>query len=160
MAVWYCSVGSSAVGLEGRVVWSLRRLNDKLVYLYALISLFIISFFIISLSFATPFPMHIYILIIALPLLIMIIVMSVVLSTKVKVMENGLIIETGGGDVITIPKDEVKSKNILCIEKTGWGTRLRIWHKSIDRPLPISKGQYDALINALREHWNWTPPEC
>jgi len=88
------------------------------------------------------------------PFLIMINVMSVVLSTKVKVMENGLIIETGGGDVVTIPKDEVKSKNILCIEKTGWGMRLRIWHKSIDRPLPISKGQYEALINALREHWN------
>ncbi len=155
MAVWYCSVGSSAAGQTGRVVWSLRRLNDKLVHLYALISLFILS-----LSFATPFPMHIYILIMALPLLIMIIVMSVVLSTKVKVMENGLIIETGGGDVVTIPKDEVKSKNILCIEKTGWGMRLRIWHKSIDRPLPISKGQYEALINALREYWNWTPPEC
>ena len=111
------------------MVWSLRRLNDRLVHLYALISLFILS-----LSFATPFPMHIYILIMALPLLIMIIVMSVALSTKVKVMENGLIIETGGGDVVTIPKDEVKSKNILCIEKTGWGLRLRIWHKSIDRP--------------------------
>jgi hypothetical protein len=94
------------------------------------------------------------------PFLIIISAMSVVLSTKVKVMENGLIIETGGGDVVTIPKDEVKSKNILCIEKTGWGMRLRIWHKSIDRPLPISKGQYEALINALREHWNWTPPEC
>jgi hypothetical protein len=64
------------------------------------------------------------------PFLIMINVMSVALSTKVKMTENGLIIETGGGDVVTIPKDEVKSKNILCIEKTGWGTRLRIWHKS------------------------------
>jgi hypothetical protein len=95
-----------------------------------------------------------------LPFLIIIIAMSVALSTKVKFTENGLIIETGGGDVVTIPKDEVKSKNILCIEKTGWGMRLRIWHKSIDRPLPISKGQYEALINALREHWNWTPPEC
>ena len=137
------------------MVWSLRRLNDKLVHLHTLISLFILS-----LSFATPFPMHIYILIMVLPFLIMIIVMSVALSTKVKMTENGLIIETGGGDVVTIPKDEVKSKNILCIEKTGWGMRLRIWHKSIDRPLPISKGQYEALINALREHWNWTPPEC
>jgi len=137
------------------VVWSLRRLNDKLVHLYALISLFILS-----LSFATPFPMHIYILIMALPLLIMIIVMEVALSTKVKFTENELIIETGGGDVVTIPKDEVKSKNILCIEKTGWGLRLRIWHKSIDRPLPISKGRYEALINTLREHWNWTPPKC
>jgi hypothetical protein len=104
--------------------------------------------------------MHLTIFFMVLPFLIMINVMSVVLSTKVKMTENGLIIETGGGDVVTIPKDEVKSKNILCIEKTGWGTRLRIWHKSIDRPLPISKGQYEALINTLREHWNWTPPEC
>ena len=88
------------------------------------------------------------------PFLIIISAMSVALSTKVKMTENGLIIETGGGDVVTIPKDEVKSKNILCIEKTGWGLRLRIWHKSIDRPLPISKGQYEALINALREHWS------
>jgi hypothetical protein len=94
------------------------------------------------------------------PFLIIIIVLSVELSTKVKFTENELIIETGGGDVVTIPKDEVKSKNILCIEKTGWGMRLRIWHKSIDRPLPISKGRYEALINALREYWNWTPPEC
>ncbi|MCG2880950.1 MAG: hypothetical protein L7H00_05930 [Vulcanisaeta sp.] len=94
------------------------------------------------------------------PFLIMIGVLSVALSTKVKVTENGLIIETGGGDVVTIPKDEVKSKNILCIEKTEWGMRLRIWHKSIDRSLPLSQGQYEALINALREHWNWTPLEC
>jgi hypothetical protein len=104
--------------------------------------------------------MHLTIFFMVLPFLIIISAMYVALSTKVKVMENGLIIETGGGDVVTIPKDEVKSKNILCIEKTGWGMRLRIWHKSIDRPLPISKGQYEALINALREHWNWTPPEC
>jgi hypothetical protein len=95
-----------------------------------------------------------------LPFLIMIIVMSVVLSTKVKFTENGLIIETGGGDVVTIPKDEVKNKNILCTKRTGWGLQLRIYHKSVDVSLPISKGQYDALINALREHWNWTPPEC
>jgi len=154
LAVWYCSVGSSAVGQEGRVVWSLRRLNDKLVYLYILTSLFLLS-----LS-ATPPPMRFAIFFMVFPFLIIIGAMSVVLSTKVKFTENELIIKTGGGDVVTIPKDEVKSKNILCIEKTGWGTRLRIWHKSIDRPLPISKGQYEALINALREHWNWTPPEC
>ena len=123
--MWYCSVGSSAVGQEGRVVWSLRRLNDKLVYLYTLISLFLLSLYA-----ATPLSMHLTILLMVLPFLIMIIVMSVVLSTKVKFTENELIIETGGGDVVTIPKDEVKSKNILCIEKTGWGTRLRIWHKS------------------------------
>jgi hypothetical protein len=79
---------------------------------------------------ATPLSMHLTILLMVLPFLIMINVMSVALSTKVKMTENGLIIETGGGDVVTIPKDEVKSKNILCIEKTGWGTRLRIWHKS------------------------------
>ena len=155
MAVWYGFVGSSAAGQTGRVIWSLRRLNDKLVHLYILVSLFLSS-----LSVATPQPMRFTIFSMVFPFLIMIIVMSVVLSTKVKVMENGLIIETGGGDVVTIPKDEVKSKNILCIEKTGWGLRLRIWHKSIDRPLPLSKGQYEALINALREHWNWTPPEC
>jgi hypothetical protein len=32
--------------------------------------------------------------------------------------------------------------------------------KSVDVSLPLSQGQYEALINALREHWNWTPPEC
>jgi len=138
------------------VVWSLWRPNDVLARLMGLMGI-ILS--IISLTVLLP-DVRYSIALVAIPIIIIIIVMSVTLSTKVKVMENGLIIETGGGDVVTIPKDEVKSKNILCIEKTGWGMRLRIWHKSIDRPLPISKGQYEALINALREHWNWTPPEC
>ena len=155
MAVWYGFVGSSAAGQTGRVIWSLRWLNDKLVHLHTSISLFLLSLIV-----ATPPPMRFTIFSMVFPFLIMISVLSVALSTKVKFTENELIIETGGGDVVTIPKDEVKSKNILCIEKTGWGMRLRIWHKSIDRPLPISKGQYEALINALREHWNWTPPKC
>jgi len=43
--------------------------------------------------------MHLTILLMVLPFLIMINVMSVALSTKVKMTENGLIIETGGGDV-------------------------------------------------------------
>ncbi|MFP3173865.1 MAG: hypothetical protein RXR44_04775 [Vulcanisaeta sp.] len=48
---------------------------------------------------ATPLSMHLTILLMVLPFLIMINVMSVALSTKVKMTENGLIIETGGGDV-------------------------------------------------------------
>jgi len=102
--------------------------------------------------------MHLTIFFMVLPFLIIISAMYVALSTKVKVTENGLIIETGGGDVVTIPKDGVKSKNILCIKRTGWGLQLRIYHKSVDVSLPLSQGQYEALINALREHWNWTPP--
>jgi len=47
----------------------------------------------------TSLSMHLTILLMVLPFLIMINVMSVALSTKVKMMENGLIIETGGGDV-------------------------------------------------------------
>jgi len=138
------------------VVWSLWRPNDVLARLMGLMGI-ILS--IISLTVLLP-DVRYSIALVAIPIIIIIIVMSVTLSTKVKVTENGLIIETGGGDVVTIPKDEVKSKNILCIKRTGWGLQLRIYYKSVDVSLPLSQGQYDALINALREHWNWTPPEC
>jgi hypothetical protein len=81
---------------------------------------------IISLTVLLPY-VHYAIALVAIPIIIIIIAMSVTLSTRVKVTENGLIIETRSGDLVTIPKDEVKSKNILCIRRTGWGLQLRIY---------------------------------
>ena len=156
MTVWYCSVGSSNADQEGRVVWSLWCPNETSIRLMGLMGV-ILS--IISLTVLLP-DVRYAIALVAIPIIIIIIVMSVTLSAKVEVTENGLIIETRSGNMVTIPKDEVKNKNILCIKRTGWGLQLRIYHKSVDVSLPLSQGQYEALINALREHWNWTPPGC
>jgi len=99
------------------VVWSLWRPNDVLARLMGLMGI-ILS--IISLTVLLP-DVRYSIALVAIPIIIIIIVMSVALSTKVKVMENGLIIETGGGDVVTIPKDEVKSKKYPMYQEDGMG---------------------------------------
>jgi len=69
-------------------------------------------------------------------------------------------IRIGGREVITIPKDEVISKNIICIKKTPESTMLHINHEQFCHTYPLSRRQYTKLVNALSKHWNWTPPEC
>ena len=74
---------------------------------------------------------------------------------------DGLIIERGGrrGRVF-IPRDVVVNNNVVCITRTRWVLKLRVTHGSIDYSIPLSKWQYNKLVNKLRKHWGWTPPEC
>ena len=61
-------------------------------------------------------------------------------------------IKIGGREVITIPKDEVISKNIICIKKTPEGTMLHINHEQFCHTYPLSRRQYTKLVNALSKH--------
>ena len=74
--------------------------------------------------------------------------------------EDELIIKRGREGILTIPRSVVTSSNILCIERGHRGFRLRVTYGSIDYSIPLSKWRYNRLVNKLREHWGWVPPEC
>ena len=60
----------------------------------------------------------------------------------------------------SLPRDVVVNNNVVCITRTRWVLKLRVTHGSIDYTIPLSKWQYNRLVNKLREHWGWAPPEC
>jgi len=60
----------------------------------------------------------------------------------------------------SLPRDVVVNNNVVCITRTRWVLKLRVTHGSIDYTIPLSKWQYNKLVNKLREHWGWVPPEC
>ncbi|PLC65644.1 hypothetical protein B7L70_10315 [Vulcanisaeta sp. EB80] len=60
----------------------------------------------------------------------------------------------------SLPRDAVVNNNVVCIMRTRWVLKLRVTHGSIDYTIPLSKWQYNRLVNKLREHWGWVPPEC
>jgi len=60
----------------------------------------------------------------------------------------------------SLPRDAVVNNNVVCITRTRWVLKLRVTHGSIDYTIPLSKWQYNRLVNKLRKHWGWVPPEC
>jgi hypothetical protein len=60
----------------------------------------------------------------------------------------------------SLPRDAVVNNNVVCITRTHGGLKLRAIHGSIDYSIPLSKWQYNKLVNKLRKHWSWVPPEC
>jgi len=60
----------------------------------------------------------------------------------------------------SLPRDVVVNNNVVCITRTRWVLKLRVTHGSIDYTIPLSKWQYNRLVNKLRKHWGWVPPEC
>jgi hypothetical protein len=60
----------------------------------------------------------------------------------------------------SLPRDAVVNNNVVCITRTHWGLKLRVIHGSLDYTIPLGKWQYNKLVNKLREHWGWAPPEC
>ena len=60
----------------------------------------------------------------------------------------------------SLPRDVVVNNNVVCITRTRWVLKLRVIHGSIDYSIPLSKWRYNKLVNKLRKHWSWTPPEC
>jgi len=60
----------------------------------------------------------------------------------------------------SLPRDVVVNNNVVCITRTRWVLKLRVTHGSIDYTIPLSKWQYNRLVNKLRKHWGWAPPEC
>jgi hypothetical protein len=60
----------------------------------------------------------------------------------------------------SLPRDVVVNNNVVCITRTRWVLKLRVIHGSLDYTIPLSKWQYNKLVNKLRKHWSWTPPEC
>ncbi|MCG2880349.1 MAG: hypothetical protein L7H00_00350 [Vulcanisaeta sp.] len=73
--------------------------------------------------------------------------------------EDELIIK-GREGILTIPRSVVTSSNILCVERGHRGFRLRVTYGSADYTILLGKRVYNRLVNKLREHWGWTPPEC
>ena len=60
----------------------------------------------------------------------------------------------------SLPRDAVVNNNVVCITRTHGGLKLRVIHGSLDYTIPLGKWQYNELVNKLRKHWSWTPPEC
>ena len=76
----------------------------------------------------------------------------------VKFTEDGLVVHSVRG--FTVPRNMVIAGNVVCITRTRWVLKLRVTHGSIDYTIPLSKWQYNRLVNKLRKHWGWVPPEC
>ena len=73
--------------------------------------------------------------------------------------EDELLVDGGRGG-FSLPRDVVVNNNVVCITRAHWGLKLRVIHGSIDYSIPLSKWRYNKLVNKLREHWGWAPPEC
>ncbi|KUO82171.1 MAG: hypothetical protein AT718_09315 [Vulcanisaeta sp. JCHS_4] len=73
--------------------------------------------------------------------------------------EDELLVDGGRGG-FSLPRDVVVNNNVACITRAHWGLKLRVIHGSIDYSIPLSKWRYNKLVNKLRKHWSWVPPEC
>ena len=80
--------------------------------------------------------------------------------TVVVTFTEGELLVSGKRGGFSLPRDAVVNNNVVCITKTHWGLKLRVIHGSIDYTIPLGKWQYNKLVNKLRKHWSWTPPEC
>ncbi|PLC64211.1 hypothetical protein B7L68_05010 [Thermoproteus sp. CP80] len=77
---------------------------------------------------------------------------------EVRFTEDGLAV--GGRRRFYLPRDAVVGGGVVCIRRSPVGLELRISHGLVDYAIPLSQGQYDALVNALNTYWGWAPPEC
>ncbi|KUO84407.1 MAG: hypothetical protein AT711_00650 [Thermoproteus sp. CIS_19] len=77
---------------------------------------------------------------------------------EVRFTEDGLAV--GGRRRFYVPRDAVVGGGVVCIRRSPVGLELRISHGLVDYTIPLSQGQYDALVNALNTYWGWAPPEC
>jgi hypothetical protein len=80
--------------------------------------------------------------------------------TVVATFTEGELLVSGKRDGFSLPRDAVVNNNVVCITRTRWVLKLRATHGSIDYTIPLGKWQYNKLVNKLREHWSWVPPEC
>ena len=80
--------------------------------------------------------------------------------TVVVTFTEGELLVSGRRGGFSLPRDVVVNNNVVCITRTRWVLKLRVIHGSIDYTIPLSKWQYNRLVNKLREHWGWAPPEC
>jgi hypothetical protein len=80
--------------------------------------------------------------------------------TVVVTFTEGELLVSGKRGGFSLPRDAVVNNNVVCITRTHGGLKLRVIHGSIDYSIPLSKWQYNRLVNKLREHWGWAPPEC
>jgi len=80
--------------------------------------------------------------------------------TVVATFTEGELLVSGKRGGFSLPRDVVVNNNVVCITRTRWVLKLRVTHGSIDYSIPLSKWRYNKLVNKLRKHWSWTPPEC
>jgi len=80
--------------------------------------------------------------------------------TVVVTFTEGELLVSGRRGGFSLPRDVVVNNNVVCITRTHGGLKLRVIHGSIDYTIPLGKWQYNKLVNKLRKHWSWTPPEC
>ena len=87
-------------------------------------------------------------------------IIIVLLRTVVVTFTVDELLVSGRRGGFSLPRDVVVNNNVVCITKTPKGIKLRVTHGLLDYIIPLSKWQYNRLVNKLREHWGWTPPEC
>ena len=80
--------------------------------------------------------------------------------TVVATFTEDKLLVSGRRGGFSLPRDAVVNNNVVCITRTHWGLKLRVIHGSIDYTIPLGKWQYNKLVNKLRKHWSWAPPEC
>jgi hypothetical protein len=80
--------------------------------------------------------------------------------TVVATFTEDKLLVSGRRGGFSLPRDAVVNNNVVCITRTHGGLKLRVIHGSIDYTIPLGKWQYNKLVNKLRKHWSWTPPEC
>ena len=80
--------------------------------------------------------------------------------TVVAAFAEDELLVSGGRGGFSLPRDVVVNNKVVCITRTRWVLKLRVTHGSIDYTIPLGKWQYNKLVNKLRKHWSWTPPEC
>jgi len=80
--------------------------------------------------------------------------------TVVATFTEDKLLVSGRRGGFSLPRDVVVNNNVVCITRTRWVLKLRVTHGSIDYSIPLSKWQYNKLVNKLRKHWGWILPEC
>jgi len=80
--------------------------------------------------------------------------------TVVATFTEDKLLVSGRRGGFSLPRDVVVNNNVVCITRTRWVLKLRVTHGSLDYTIPLSKWWYNKLVNKLRKHWGWIPPEC
>ena len=124
------------------------------------ISAILTTIFAIAVLTVQNVDLLIMIMVVLASIAIVVTIIIILPRTVVVTFTEGELLVSGRRGGFSLPRDAVVNNNVVCITRTHGGLKLRVIHGSIDYTIPLGKWQYNKLVNKLRKHWGWTPPEC
>jgi hypothetical protein len=134
-----------------KVIWRVGNLNFVFInFFYAILT----AIFAIAVLTIQNAILLIAIVAVLASVAITVTIIIVLPRTVVVTFAEDELLVSGRRGGFSLPRDVVVNNNVVCITRTRWVLKLRVIHGSIDYTIPLSKWQYNKLVNKLRKHWS------